>query len=438
MKKKIFIPVIIAVVLAILFVPIPSSSYDDGGTREYTALTYKIVDWNRTSADSVYDKTRLYIFPKNFKSIDYLWGYEEDEVEHSFDATILEISKNSVLVEPFDDEEERNSSDKISFGITNLQKLDVKVGDFVNITYKGGIMESYPAKINATSWKLSQDLREIEYTEKWLEKTEENNYKNNNLFADIKITKIYSNCFFAQTVVPMPYEIKLNGKLDDKWCVGDQVICTYKNTYYDSKSHRVECDFLTVKESDFELQEAVNYKPVIYLYPEEKTEVSVKLELDGGLTCTYPKYNDGWVVTAEPDGTLTDNKGQTYNYLYWEGKTYAQYDLTKGFCVKGEDTAKFLEDALKQVGLNRKEANEFIVYWLPLMQDNKYNIISFQTDIYTDAAKLTVTPNPDTLIRVFMAWQSSENYVELPEQHLTAPERNGFTVIEWGGTEIKR
>ena len=44
--------------------------------------------------------------------------------------------------------------------------------------------------------------------------------------------------------------------------------------------------------------------------------------------------------------------------------------MTEGFCVKGEDTAAFLEDALSKLGLNRKEANEFIVYWLPLMEQN--------------------------------------------------------------------
>ena len=156
------------------------------------------------------------------------------------------------------------------------------------------------------------------------------------------------------------------------------------------------------------------------------------------MTCTYPQYNNGWTVTAAPGGTLTDEKGQTYNYLYWEGETYARYDLTKGFCVKGEDTVKFLEDALDKLGLTRREANEFIVYWLPLMQDNPYNIISFQTDIYTNAAKLEIDPAPDTLIRVFMAWQSAESYIELPEQKLKSPERNGFTVVEWGGTEITK
>ena len=43
MKKKILISVIAIVVLAaILFVPIPRGSYDDGGTREWVALTCKI------------------------------------------------------------------------------------------------------------------------------------------------------------------------------------------------------------------------------------------------------------------------------------------------------------------------------------------------------------------------------------------------------------
>lgn len=58
-------------------------------------------------------------------------------------------------------------------------------------------------------------------------------------------------------------------------------------------------------------------KPVIYLYPEEETEVSVNLNLNGKLTCTYPKYNNSWTVTAKPDGTLTDKNGMNYNYLYW-------------------------------------------------------------------------------------------------------------------------
>ena len=219
--------------------------------------------------------------------------------------------------------------------------------------------------------------------------------------------------------------------------MGDQVQCTYENTYYDDVNHKVECDMLTIKESTWRPDPNMAYKPVIYFYPEEQTEVSVKLEVAGELTCTYPAYKDGWKVTAFPDGTLKDTKGQTYNYLYWEGQTNTQWDMTEGFCVKGEDTAAFLENALENLGLNRKEANEFIVYWLPLMEQNPYNLISFQGVNYEEAAKLQVSPAPDTMIRVFMTWQASECYVNLTEQKLTAPDREGFTVVEWGGTEIK-
>lgn len=77
-------------------------------------------------------------------------------------------------------------------------------------------------------------------------------------------------------------------------------------------------------------------KPVVYLYPEEETQVTVQLDYAGELTCTYPAYNGGWTVTASPDGTLTDGEGQTYSYLYWEGKDNVEYDFSQGrLCCRG-------------------------------------------------------------------------------------------------------
>ncbi|MBE6961956.1 MAG: hypothetical protein E7445_05815 [Ruminococcaceae bacterium] len=178
-------------------------------------------------------------------------------------------------------------------------------------------------------------------------------------------------------------------------------------------------------------------KPVIYLYPEEATDVTVKLDVTGKLTTVYPAYDNGWRVTAQPDGTLTDTNGREYYCLYWEAESNANYDFSQGFCVPGTDTAVFLENALAQLGLTEREANEFIIYWLPRMESNAYNLIAFQTDAYTDAAQLTVSPAPDTLIRVFMAWQELDAPVDIPIQTLTAPIRSGFTVVEWGGSEIQ-
>ena len=180
-----------------------------------------------------------------------------------------------------------------------------------------------------------------------------------------------------------------------------------------------------------------NEKPVIYLYPETETRVTVKLDLSGELTCTYPAYDGGWVVTAAPDGTLTDEHGRTYNYLYWEGEGTEAYDFSKGFCVAGSDTAAFLEDALDRLGLTRREANEFLVYWLPRMQDNPYNLIAFQQEAYTESAKLTVSPQPDSVLRVFMAWKPLARPVDVPAQILPGFERRGFTLVEWGGAEVR-
>ena len=182
--------------------------------------------------------------------------------------------------------------------------------------------------------------------------------------------------------------------------------------------------------------EQYSAKPVIYLYPETATDVTVQLDYVGKLTCTYPAYGGAWRVSAAPDGTLTDAAGQTYRYLYWEGVDTVEYDFSAGFCVPGAQTAAFLEDALAQLGLTRAEANEFIIYWLPQMEENAYNLIAFQQTAYTDAAKLTITPAPDTLLRVFMAWTPLDAPVDLPPQALTAPERTGFTVVEWGGAKI--
>ncbi len=186
-----------------------------------------------------------------------------------------------------------------------------------------------------------------------------------------------------------------------------------------------------------EVYYAVDEKPVIYLYPEKTMPVSVKLDYKGKLSSTYPKYDGGWKVTAHPDGTLVDEEGKEYNYLYWEGASPVEYDFSKGFCIKGADSAEFLEKALPKLGLSRREANEFIVYWLPCMEKNPYNLISFQSEVYTENAPLRITPAPDTLIRVFMAFKPLSEPVEIFAQDLSSLARDGFTVVEWGGAQVR-
>ena len=178
------------------------------------------------------------------------------------------------------------------------------------------------------------------------------------------------------------------------------------------------------------------YKPVIYLYPEKDTEVSVKLGFKGTLTATIPDHGDGWNVLAKTDGTLTDlYDGKEYPYLFWEGNTKFAPDMQKGFLVKGTETADFLEDILAKIGLLPHEINDFIAYWLPFLQENPYNLITFQGENYTDIAPLTITPAPDSILRVFMVYRPLEEPIDIEEPDFIPFERKGFSVIEWGGAQ---
>jgi len=179
-------------------------------------------------------------------------------------------------------------------------------------------------------------------------------------------------------------------------------------------------------------------KPIIYLYPEEDMRVDVKLDFEGRLTHTYPKYNNGWSVFAKTDGTIYDQNGKEYYSLYWEGQEKNDFTISEGFVVEGSKTIEFLEKALEALNLNRREANEFIIYWLPQMENNRYNLIHFSTKEYEDMAKLHISPKPETLIRVMMVFQPLEEKIEIPLQDISKMRvvRKGFTVVEWGGKKL--
>ena len=181
-------------------------------------------------------------------------------------------------------------------------------------------------------------------------------------------------------------------------------------------------------------------KPIIYLYPTEETEVSVKLLKDDSLTCSYPKYKGSWEVVAKPNGDLTYlSNGRELYALYYESKNNIKIDVQKdGFIVKSEDVAEFLEEKLEILGLNQREAEEFIIYWLPKLESNKYNYIRFATEEeINENMPLEINPKPDTTIRILMTYKGLEEPIDVEEQKLITPERNGFVVVEWGGTEIK-
>jgi hypothetical protein len=74
------------------------------------------------------------------------------------------------------------------------------------------------------------------------------------------------------------------------------------------------------------------------------------------------------------------------------------------------------------------------------MKSKDYVYVYFmpQTD-YDKFIPMEISPQPDTIIRVYMLYKSIDEPIKVEAQKLSAPPRKGFTVVEWGGdrSELK-
>lgn len=175
-------------------------------------------------------------------------------------------------------------------------------------------------------------------------------------------------------------------------------------------------------------------KPVLYLYPEKETKVTVNFEHEDNLTTTYPKFKDSWEVTAKPNGDLYDKDGKYYYGLYWEENSNHRVNFNEGFYVTKDNAISFLEEKLNIIGLSDKERNEFIMYWLPILEKNEQSIVYFELTEEREAFnKIDISPKPDSLLRVAIHVKKVNKKVNIKEQKLTPFKREGFTAVEWGG-----
>lgn len=175
-------------------------------------------------------------------------------------------------------------------------------------------------------------------------------------------------------------------------------------------------------------------KPVVYLYPNQPTNVSVSVDAD--VTKSDPLYPaNGWQnVLAKPDGSLT-YKGQQYSSLFWEGFGHGEYPLiTSGTVAPSNQATTTIRSQLYAQGLNKKEADDFLAFWAPKLPKTPYvRLTWFGTSQLQKLAYLNVAPRPQTLIRVFLDFEGLNKPINLPSQHFVTPARQGFTVVEWGG-----
>lgn len=176
-------------------------------------------------------------------------------------------------------------------------------------------------------------------------------------------------------------------------------------------------------------------KPVIYLYPEKDMDVNVRVEPKNGLSISEPLYGrNGWNVLAKKGGSLVNSDGKIYPYLFWEGLNLDYRMPQKGFVVARVDVEKFLKEKLAVLGLNDVETADFMEFWYPKFNSAPYYYITFADKAEFDKlAPLTVTPAPDSVVRVYMDYAPLARPIKVTAPVLVTPERKGFAVVEWGG-----
>lgn len=177
-------------------------------------------------------------------------------------------------------------------------------------------------------------------------------------------------------------------------------------------------------------------KPIIYFYPEEKMELDVKFVDENRLLTTYPKYNNGWHLNLNENGNFTvDGSDREYYALYFDEQSNFECTFEEGFYVTKENAMSFLEEKMDYMGFTNRETDEFIMYWLPILEENEKSLVYFeQTDDRNLECPLEFSTNPDTFIRTIIHIKKVYSEVEIKEQELTHYERTGFVVTEWGGT----
>ncbi|MGB1102202.1 MAG: hypothetical protein ACPG21_01095 [Crocinitomicaceae bacterium] len=189
----------------------------------------------------------------------------------------------------------------------------------------------------------------------------------------------------------------------------------------------------------------VAYKPVIYAYSKERLSVAMRLKPKGDFTFTYPVYDNGWEFIATPKGAI-EMKGKTYPYLFWKGEIdlnieKEENEVLKGFIIKTDTIITFFENQLKKAGLNEHEMTDFITFWGSKLQQSPFAYIQFLVDDEYDKqiAKMEISPKPDNMRRIYMLYTPfmSKPKMKVEPQVLNSFLRDGFTIVEWGGSQIK-
>jgi internalin A len=174
-------------------------------------------------------------------------------------------------------------------------------------------------------------------------------------------------------------------------------------------------------------------KPNIYLYPQQKTKLTVQLSfpLGGSILTSIPAYGNGWNITVDTNGVINNQ----YNNLFYESEQPNIWQHYEGWVVKSTDLKSFFTENMAKYGFNEQEIADFTNYWVPRLTNFGYYIIYPQTtSVVNIVIALKISKQPDNMLRLFYLITGCNKPPAIaPSEPIIAPfSRNGFVLAEWG------
>ena len=220
-----------------------------------------------------------------------------------------------------------------------------------------------------------------------------------------------------------------------------EIVCW---NYNFQSGHHVNMNFVTSEKLEDGMM-IMEEKPVVYLYSDKDLSVNLKYSNAADFTFSYPTYNEqGWDVSLDNNNMTVD--GNSYPYLFWEGFSseiafqHNEIGVQADF-INTDSTIQYLEGALDLLGFNSTEKADFITYWGPKVINHPYAQIQFVSDDSYDQliGEVISSVEIDSKKRVYMIFQGSQSSISPPyllKQELKSFARKGFTLVEWGGSEL--
>ncbi|EDR27347.1 ubiquitin, putative [Entamoeba dispar SAW760] len=194
-------------------------------------------------------------------------------------------------------------------------------------------------------------------------------------------------------------------------------------------------------------------KPVILLYDDKKkineaVSVNIKFNEAMDIGATYPEIKTikesekikeyEWKGTYNSDGENNCKitvDGKEVEYLFWEGICLKESEF-KGqqIGISQQHFEEELDELLERLGLNERERNDFIVYWITKLGKRKYHLVTIcDSKFDKEVASLTVSGFEQTH-RVMLKFEETKDLCGLEGvKSVTKRQRpTGKYVIEWG------